>query len=182
MKNFSRSTPQFSQCGLNCLLCPMQIGHYCPGCGGGEGNQPCKIARCSLQHEAVGFCYQCREYPCGNYEHMGDYDSFITHQKYQADFEKAQQMGIDAYLLELQQKAECLAYLLEHYNAGRQKSFFCLAVNHLKLEDVQKIVAWLDEETGTSNLTLKEKAARAMKMIQAVAEEQNILLKLRKKP
>jgi len=27
----------------------MHIGGYCPGCGGGEGNQSCKIARCGME-------------------------------------------------------------------------------------------------------------------------------------
>ena len=53
MKGFTREDKRFSLCGLNCGLCPMQIGGYCPGCGGGEGNQSCAIARCSLEHDKV---------------------------------------------------------------------------------------------------------------------------------
>lgn len=48
MRGFSRKEPMFSLCGLNCALCAMHVGGYCPGCGGGEGNQSCAIARCSL--------------------------------------------------------------------------------------------------------------------------------------
>ena len=48
MKNFKRDNLLFSLCGLNCGLCPMKIDGYCPGCGGGAGNQSCKIARCSM--------------------------------------------------------------------------------------------------------------------------------------
>lgn len=47
MKGFSRKEPMFSLCGLNCALCAMHVGGYCPGCGGGEGNQSCAFARCS---------------------------------------------------------------------------------------------------------------------------------------
>jgi hypothetical protein len=53
MKNFQRSNNLFSLCGLNCGLCPMHLDHYCPGCGGGPGNQPCAIARCSQQRGAL---------------------------------------------------------------------------------------------------------------------------------
>ena len=35
---------------MNCGLCPMFLNKNCPGCGGGEGNQTCKIARCSMEH------------------------------------------------------------------------------------------------------------------------------------
>ncbi len=37
MKGFSREETRFSLCGLNCLLCSMHLGGYCPGCGGGAG-------------------------------------------------------------------------------------------------------------------------------------------------
>ena len=33
MKDFARDETRFSLCGLNCLLCPMRTGGYCPGCG-----------------------------------------------------------------------------------------------------------------------------------------------------
>ena len=39
MKDFIRDDDLFSLCGLNCGLCTMHIDGYCPGCGGGEGNQ-----------------------------------------------------------------------------------------------------------------------------------------------
>ena len=69
MKGFKRENRLLSLCGLNCGLCTMYLGKYCPGCGGGEGNQPCAMARCSLQHPGRyqgedGHC-QNREFPSG---------------------------------------------------------------------------------------------------------------------
>ena len=78
MKGFKRQNQLFSLCGLNCGLCPMFLNKNCPGCGGGEGNQTCKIARCSIEHDGVEYCFQCGEYPCEKYEHIDDFDSFIT--------------------------------------------------------------------------------------------------------
>ena len=48
MKGFTRMETRFSLCGLNCDLCSMHLGGYCPGCGGGAGNQSCTMAKCSL--------------------------------------------------------------------------------------------------------------------------------------
>ena len=57
MKGFTREETRFSLCGLNCCLCSMYLGGYCPGCGGGAGNQSCAFARCSLQHGGISlFC------------------------------------------------------------------------------------------------------------------------------
>jgi len=79
VRGFVRECTRFSLCGLNCALCTMQLGGYCPGCGGGEGNQSCRIARCSLEHGGVRFCSGCPDYPCPLYEGFDDADSFITH-------------------------------------------------------------------------------------------------------
>ncbi len=80
LKDFTRSDLLFSLCGLNCGLCPMHLDGHCPGCGGGEGNQSCKIARCSLQHGKPEYCGQCQDFPCEKYENIDVFDSFVTHQ------------------------------------------------------------------------------------------------------
>lgn len=67
MKVFERKNRYFSLCGLNCALCPMYVGGYCPSCGGGEGNQSCRIAKCSLEQGGIEFCFDCKKYPC---EHL----------------------------------------------------------------------------------------------------------------
>ena len=72
MKNFTRLDLSLSLCGLNCMLCSMHISGYCPGCGGGEGNQSCKIAKCSMEHGRPEYCNECKEYPCETYEGFGE--------------------------------------------------------------------------------------------------------------
>ena len=67
MKGFERKNQLFSLCGLNCRLCPMLLGNYCGGCG--NGNQSCRIAKCSLEHGQIEYCYECRQYPCEKYQH-----------------------------------------------------------------------------------------------------------------
>ena len=93
MKGFERKNQLFSLCGLNCGLCPMLLGNYCGGCG--NGNQSCRIAKCSLEHGQIEYCYECRQYPCEKYQHIDDYDSFITHKRRKADLERAKNIGIE---------------------------------------------------------------------------------------
>lgn len=181
MKNFSRSYPLFSLCGLNCGLCSMYLGNYCPGCGGGAGNQLCAIARCSQQHDGIEYCYLCEEYPCVKYEGIDEFDSFITHRNQLKDFEKVKKIGIELYKSELAEKIEILKYLLANFNDGRRKSFFCLAVNLLELQDIKSVVEQIKTETESDNLTLKEKAAIAANLFQTMAVKRSILLKLNKK-
>lgn len=182
MKGFNRNDIQFSLCGLNCALCSMKLGNYCPGCGGGDGNQGCKIARCSLQYENLEYCFQCDDYPCEKYDGIDKCDSFITHRHQLSDMVKIQKIGVEQYHCELKQKSEILSYLLENFNDGRKKSFFCIAMNLLDIVDIESIMEKLRRETQSTDLTLKEKSAVAVDLFLSVANQKNIILKLNKKP
>ena len=92
MKGFERENKLFSLCGLNCGLCPMFIGKYCGGCG--HGNQSCVIAKCSLKHGEIEYCFECENYPCEKYQCIDEYDSFITHKRQKTDLDKAQRIGV----------------------------------------------------------------------------------------
>ncbi len=181
MKNFNRTNILFSLCGLNCGLCLMHLDNYCPGCGGGEGNQSCTIARCSQKHDGIEYCFLCEEYPCEKYDGIDLFDSFITHRNQLKDFEKVKKIGMDLYQSELEEKIEILKLLLENYNDGRRKSFFCLAVNLMELKDVKSVVEQIVTETEINDLTIKEKATIAANLFSNLALKRNVVLKLNKK-
>ena len=132
MKGFTRTETRFSLCGLNCALCSMHLGGYCPGCGGGAGNQSCTIARCSLEHGGVSFCWQCPEYPCPHYEGFDDGDSFVPHRNRQKDITLAQGLGLEAYLIRSESCVTiCSALFIKHLqNKIRATRKFILAARH----------------------------------------------------
>lgn len=180
MKGFQREDLRFSLCGLNCALCPMQLGGHCPGCGGGAGNQPCAIARCSLEHGAVTYCWQCADFPCERSPEDEPYDSFITHLRRRADLERCRDMGPAAYGQELAEKRAILSALLAGYNDGRRKTLCCLAANLLPLDDLCQVMEHLT--LLPPDLTVKERAAQAAGLLQARARENGVELKLRRRP
>ncbi|MCI9575837.1 MAG: DUF3795 domain-containing protein [Clostridiales bacterium] len=159
----------------------MFLSKHCPGCGGGAGNQSCKIARCSMEHDGIEYCFQCSEYPCPQYEHMDDFDSFITHQGRKSDMEKARQFGIDAYNAEQMEKTKILDVLLSDFNDGRKKTLFCVAVNLLNLQELREVFRQIECRSDLETLTLKEKSAFAAGLLQTAAAKNNIDLKMRKK-
>ena len=91
----------------------MLLGNHCGGCG--NGNQSCRIAKCSLAHGGIAYCFQCQEYPCETYQKIDEYDSFITHRRRKADLERAQSIGIAQYNFEQQEKTQILSFLLANY-------------------------------------------------------------------
>ena len=182
MKGFTRTETRFSLCGLNCALCSMHLGGYCPGCGGGAGNQSCAIARCSLEHGGIQFCWECPEYPCPRYEGFDDGDSFVPHRHRQQDVAQARALGLDTYLAQLEEKRAVLEQLLAHYNDGRRKTFFNTAVCLLPLEDLQSVTAALNSRPELSEQAVKERALAAVGLLQEAADRRGISLKLDKKP
>ena len=183
MKDFYRDYPLFSLCGLKCGLCPMHhMADGCPGCGGGDGNQSCSIARCSRAHGGPDHCFQCAEYPCAEYDGFDEYDSFVAHRNRAEDIRRAREMGMEAYRAELDEKVERLTYLLSHYNDGRRKSFFCTAVNVLELADLRAVMAQAAQEAPVQGMELKERAAKAAALFQAMADRRGLSLKLTRKP
>lgn len=182
MKGFTRAETRFSLCGLNCALCSMHLGSCCPGCGGGAGNQSCAIARCSLEHGGVPFCWECPEYPCPRYEGFDDGDSFVPHRNRQQDIAQSRELGLEAHLARLEEKRAILEELLAHYNDGRRKTLFNTAVYLLPLEDLQFVMAVLDGRPELEGQPIKERALAAVELLQAAADRRGISLKLNKKP
>ena len=72
MKGFVRNNQYLSLCGLNCKLCPMNLAGHCSGCG--VDNQSCKIAKCSIEHGKIEYCFQCTSFPCDKYAHIDDFE------------------------------------------------------------------------------------------------------------
>lgn len=181
MKGFTRKHTEFSLCGLACLLCPMQVGGYCPGCGGGAGNQSCAIARCSLEQGGLAFCSDCALYPCPRYDGFDAADSFVPHSRRAADLAHAKEMGPDAWLAQLRQKRAILDELLAAWNDGRRKALFCAAAYLLPLEALRRVMDTLAARSDLSAAPVKEKARAAAALLQAEAEQAGICLKRNKK-
>ena len=184
MEYKTRSYPQFSACGLNCGLCPRYYtvgSSRCPGCAAenfSEVHPTCGVLSC-CQRKDLEYCFECDEYPCKKYKSADLADSFITYRNQFRDMDKAKRVGIETYAAELNVKMDCLKLLLEKYDDGRRKGFYCLAVNLLDLMDIAAVMERIEIETNPSD-PVKEKAKTAMRLFQAVADERNITLKLRK--
>ena len=182
MKDFAREETRFSLCGLNCALCSMHLGGYCPGCGGGAGNQSCAIARCSLEHGGVPFCWECSEYPCSRYDGFDDGDSFVPHRNRQQDIARAREVGVEAYLAQLEERRAILEKLLTHYNDGRRKTFFNTAVYLLPLDELRAVMVDLNSRSELAGQPIQERVLAAVGMLQEAADRRDISLKLNKKP
>lgn len=75
------------------------------------------------------YCFQCSTYPCQRYSSPSEADSFITYRNVITDFEKASREGLERYQTELNDKIGILEYLIDNYNDGRRKNYYCMSTS-----------------------------------------------------
>jgi len=185
MTTLHKTYPVIGCCGIDCALCP----HYytkgsstCPGCGGPQFNEKhpsCGILTCCVRKHGLEVCAQCPEYPCARFEPQKiNRDSFVTHQKIFANHDRIREKGIDDFIKLQAQRVRVLEALLEHYDEGRSKSYFCLAAALLPLGDIE---ALNDTLPGIpSHVDIKEKNRLVRYLIDLLARQRGIELTLKK--
>lgn len=186
LKEYKRGYPLFSLCGLNCGLCPRYQTNgesKCPGCGGKDfhlKHPACAVITCTGKHDQAEYCFRCSSYPCKRFEYPSKTDSFITYRNVIADFEKAHKDGLVQYQTELNEKVEILEFLINNYNDGRRKNFYCIAVNLLKLDDLRNIMKEITERISKQDTPIKDKIEQVTALFQAQAAKDGVELRLRK--
>ena len=185
MKPFSREYPLFSLCGLNCGLCPRYQTDgvsKCPGCGGADfylKHPSCAVINCTQKHDQVEYCFQCCSYPCEKYRNQSGKDSFITYRNVLTDFEKAKTEGLQQYKLEMNEKVEILEYLIENFNDGRRKNFYCIVVNLLSLASLKIVIQEIKNKVSPMEINLKSKIELIIALFETKANQESIQIRLR---
>jgi len=85
--------------------------------------------------------------------------------------EKAKRVGIEVYRAELDKKMTVLERLLSEHNDGRRKSFYCLAVNLLDLDDIEDVMESIDDNANPKSV---------VRLFEELSERKSISLKKRK--
>jgi hypothetical protein len=173
-------------CGLYCGLCPRYQStakSRCEGCRVISLAISCKIYNCCVKKNAFVTCADCSDWPCEKLDGFFDGDSFISHKVCRPNTERIKEVGLKAWLQEQTQRKSVLEDLLANYNEGRSCSFFCIAtalmpVDLVKRAENQAKTKIADEKIQAD---IKAKAKVMRSVIQDLASEAGIDLKLRKK-
>ena len=186
MKEYKRKNPLFSLCGLNCGLCPRYQNEgtsRCPGCGGKDfhlKHPSCAVIACSKKHGDVEYCFLCKNYPCDRYKYPSEKDSFITYRNVINDMQKASDIGIERYQSELDEKILFLEYLINNYNDGRKKNFYCIAVTLLDSADLNNIKEYIQKNIYDETIPQKDKIKMIESLFYEKANSKKIDFRLRK--
>lgn len=179
--------PEIGVCGLSCRLCPgyvMKTKSRCPGCktkwrlGG-----PCSLLHCATKRN-VEFCGDCKESKaCEKWKRhraMGKkQDSFKCYQKLEDDIICIQKYGLAEFRRAQKAREKLLWKMLNNFNEGRSKSYYCLVATIFKTEEIEK--ALKEAKNQSKNLNIKEKAKLLHSIFDGIAQKKKYCLKLRPK-
>lgn len=106
-------------------------------------------------------------------------DSFISSRPIATNHSVIRQHGIEEFVRLEMEKLKFLRHLIDHYDDGRSKSFYCTSCQLVPLDKLKEALA--DVETKiTEDIGIKEKAKIVRTAINRVADDLQIDLKLRK--
>ncbi len=181
MKQFST----IGCCGIDCGLCTRYHSDgpsACPGCGAPnfKDNHPsCGFVTCCVIKRGYETCADCTDFPCSRFDAEREgRDSFVTHRKVFENLEAIRENGLETFLKEQKQRIDILINLLDNFNEGRSKSFYCLACALLPLGDLvslMRVIHYINPD-----LSIKDRARQVRTLFNDRADVLGIELVLRK--
>ena len=184
--------PTLGCCGLDCGLCPRYYtegSSRCPGCCGPDffnKHPSCGHITCCVKKKNLEVCAECNDFPCQKFDSwFGSeaYDSFVTHKKTEPNLDFIRKHGVEKFIEQQKERIKFLKDMLEGFNEGRSRSFYCVAAALHSVDDVKNSLESAKKEVKTLGLRkddIKSKAKILKKAIQDVADRKGIDLKLRK--
>jgi len=182
--------PIVGACGLNCGLCPRYYTEgtsRCPGCCGPDFWQKmpgCGFITCCVKRKNLETCAQCADWAdCERVAKLLDSakhkDSFLSHKPLAANYAFIQKNGIEEFARLEMEKQKFLRHLIDNYDEGRSKSFYCTSCQLMPFTKLEK--ALTEAKTRMTEYTgVKEKAKIVRAAISNLANALQIDLKLRK--
>lgn len=176
--------------GLDCGLCPryhISGPSKCPGCVGqgfAEKHPACGFITCCVSQKHLESCAECPDWTgCQRVqralEEAKHRDSFISHRPLAANFFLIQRHGIEEFARRETAKMGLLARLLERFDDGRSKAFYCTSCQLLSLDRLKAAVAQAEREMKDT-ADIKERARSMRAAISRLAGSLDVDSRLRK--
>ena len=185
-----KKIPTLGCCGLDCGLCPRYYttgSSKCPGCCGVdfENKHPsCSFITCCVKKKNLEVCAECGDFPCAKFDkETGETDSFVTHRRVIQNQNFIKRYGIAIFIEQQNKRMSLLQTMLECYDDGSCKSFYCLSTTLLSLKNLNESSLKADKEIKEKSIDkedLKGKAKILKEILNQFADEENEELRLRK--
>jgi hypothetical protein len=179
--------PEIGVCGLSCGLCPnfhSRSDSRCAGCKSvGRMRVGCPFITCAVKKRGIEFCWQCPDHgDCERWEKHRKKgltrDSFVCYQRLEENIAFVRDQGISAFVRDQKERVILLSAMLDEFNEGRSRSFYCIAATVLETGEIARAIARAKEESAGQDIKGKSMVLHAI--LDKIAEERKYNLKLRK--
>lgn len=143
----------------------------------------CPFITCAVKRKGLEFCWDCIENEsCEKWRKHRDagrkYDSFTCYQKLEDNIACILKNGLDEFERLQTLREYLLKEMLQEFNEGRSKTYYCIAATVLEIEELEAALRQAREVQA--NLDLKGKSKLLHGILDGVAEKRHYCLKLRK--
>jgi hypothetical protein len=185
-----KTFPAIGCCGIDCGLCPRYYtagSSRCPGCAGPgffEKHPSCGHITCCVKKRKLEVCSQCDEFPCSKFESWLEGDSFVTHQKTLFNLDSVRREGLEGFVEQQGKRMGLLKTMLEGFDDGRSKSYYCLAAALLPVAALEESLHHAQELVKKDNARsqdIKNKAVVLRGYLNDCGARSGVELKLRQK-
>lgn len=186
-----KTYPTIGCCGLDCGLCPRfyTVGHSrCPGCAGPDffnKHPSCSFITCCVKKKNLEVCAQCPEFPCPKfkterqYQQMKESSSYPPNRKILANLNFIKKHGLKKFVQQQNKRIKLLEKMLNNFNDGRSRSFFCRAAALLDMKNLEKSLNWAAQKIKIDKIKrndVKKKAQILKKIIKKTAFKEGVEL------
>ena len=174
-------------CGLSCRLCPMfqtPASSRCSSCKSSSRMAVgCPFITCAVKNRGIEFCWQCPENSTckkwENHREAGKHrDSFKCYQKLEDDIAFIQERGVEEFDKQQRFREGLLKEMLDGFNDGRSKSYYCVAATVLPVDELQNALLKAQEQSDGKQPGEKSKVMH--QVLEQISKQKGYCLKLRK--
>lgn len=179
--------PEIGICGLSCRLCPhyqTEAASRCRGCKSTDRIAVgCPFITCALKKFDIEYCGDCAQNDsCDKWKKHREigkkHDSFKSYQKLDDDINFIKIKGIEAYNEQQKIREAILIKLLNEFNEGRSKSYYCITATVMEIDELQRTLETAKIESKAQSV--KDKSLIMHFLLDTIALRKGYQLKLRK--
>lgn len=179
--------PEIGICGLSCRLCPNYHTDSKSKCGGCKSayrmGAGCPFITCAVKKKGLEFCWQCLENEtCEKWrKHRAfgqEHDTFKCYQKLEDNIGAIQRHGITAFEEAQKVREQLLMEMLQSFNEGRSKRYYCIAATVLEIEELEAALTEAKRDPAYKDIKSGSRVLHAI--LDEIAARNQFCLKLRK--
>ena len=186
-----KTYPTIGCCGLDCGLCPRfyTVGHSrCPGCAGPDffnKHPSCSFITCCVKKKNLEVCAECSDFPCSKFKSDEEYQqlqgssSYPPNKKVMPNLNFIKKHGIEKFIKQQRSRIKSLETMIENFDDGRSRSFFCKAAALLDLTSLTSSLDKATQKIKTDKIEqndVKQKAQILKKIINEIAFKEGVEL------